>query len=572
MSTLRQSRPRKMANTELDLKDVLLRFKRCGYSDIQLATLLNRRLPKGAAKVTEDEIRALRQKLGVVPVFKAVDTCAGEFEAQTPYFYSTYETHNEATPSTRKKVVILGGGPNRIGQGIEFDYCCVQAVFALKQLDYETIMINSNPETVSTDYDTSDRLYFEPLTTEDVLAILELEKPFGVIVQFGGQTPLNLAHAIQSAGFNILGTSPDNIDLAEDRQRFGKLLDELGIPSPPNGSARTFEEVKKVVARIGYPVMVRPSYVLGGRAMEIVFDEKNLERFVDEAADVSPNHPILIDQFLDFATEVDVDALCDGRRVTIAAIMEHIEEAGIHSGDSACVIPTRTLSDEVLTKLRLYTEQLGLALSVKGLMNIQFAVRKDDVYVLEVNPRASRTVPYVSKTIGVPIAQLAAKIMIGQTLEDLGFVAEIHPPHFSVKEAVLPFHKFPDCQVLLGPEMRSTGEVMGVDPNYGLAFAKAQAAAGMPLPTKGSVLLSIHPDEIEKFLPLAQKFKDLGFSLFATTGSQLYFLRHGIESEIVCNINESRPNVVDFIINGKLDLIIHTFWGKTMREEEKVIR
>ncbi len=571
----------------------LLEAKQLGFSDKQIAFLAS----TGKRQFTEWDIRDRRLELGVRPVYKSVDTCGGEFEAYTPYFYSTYEAEvnlgqqNEALPSGRKKVIILGGGPNRIGQGIEFDYCCVQAVFALRAAGYETIMVNSNPETVSTDYDTADRLYFEPLTAEDVLNIIENEcaagEVVGIIVQFGGQTPLKLAHAIetyiQRKGLptRILGTSVDSIDLAEDRKRFGALLDKLGIPAPAHGSGRSFKEVRDLALKIGFPVMVRPSYVLGGRAMEVVYTERQLRDYMRIALDVSPEHPVLVDKFLDGAIEVDVDAVCDFRRTSegkvagrcvIAAIMEHIEEAGIHSGDSACVIPTRTLSDNVLNTIRRYTQALGESLEVCGLMNIQYAVKDEVVYVLEVNPRASRTVPYVSKSVGHPIAQYAALCMVGKTLDELGFIEEPHVPYFSVKEAVLPFSKFPGCEIRLGPEMRSTGEVMGIDPDPGLAFAKSQAAAGSALPLSGGVFISINDEDKPKFLPVAQKLVELGFHLYATEGTHRFLQKHGIAAAPLNKIKEGRPNVIDYVINGQIRLVINTFSGPQGRPDEKAIR
>lgn len=574
-------------------RNILLRAKQLGFSDHQIACLCSRK----KTKFTEWDVRARRLELGVRPVFKSVDTCGGEFEAQTPYFYSTYEATdnplaNEATPTDKKKVIILGGGPNRIGQGIEFDYCCVQAVFALKEAGYETIMVNSNPETVSTDYDTADRLYFEPLTAEDVLNIVENEcqngQLAGIIVQFGGQTPLKIARALEKyilenkLPTRIVGTSPDSIDLAEDRKRFGALLDRLMIPSPENGSGRSYKQVRDLARTIGFPVMVRPSYVLGGRAMEIVYSEKRLREFMEIALEVSPEHPVLVDKFLDGAIEVDVDAICDfdpdlseekqvGHCV-ISAIMEHIEEAGIHSGDSACVIPTRTLSEKVLADIRRYTQMLGKALSVRGLMNIQYAVKDDVVYVLEVNPRASRTVPYVSKTIGVPIAQLAAKLMLGSTLKQLGFTKEPHVEYFSVKEAVLPFNKFPGCEIRLGPEMRSTGEVMGIDPDAGLAFAKSQAAAGATLPTRGGVFISINDVDKPKFIPIARQLLEMGFHLYATDGTHRFLQKNGIAGAMLNKIKEGRPNIIDYVINGQIQLVINTFSGPQGRPDEQAIR
>ena len=527
-------------------------------------------------------------------VFKSVDTCGGEFEAQTPYFYSTYEDPdnqwaNEAVPSTRRKVIILGGGPNRIGQGIEFDYCCVQAVFALKAAGFETIMVNSNPETVSTDYDTADRLYFEPLTAEDVLNIVENEcqrgEVAGIIVQFGGQTPLKLARPLEKyiaeTGLptRIIGTSPDSIDLAEDRKRFGAMLDELGIASPRNGTGRSYNEVRDLARAIGFPVMVRPSYVLGGRAMEIVYHERQLREFMKIALEVSPEHPLLVDKFLDGAIEVDVDAVGDFSEdgttgsCVIAAIMEHIEEAGIHSGDSACVIPTRTLSDEVLATIRANTRAMAKALRVRGLMNVQYAVKDETVYVLEVNPRASRTVPYVSKTVGFPVAQFAARVMVGETLESCDFTEEPTVDYFSVKEAVLPFNKFPGCEIRLGPEMRSTGEVMGIDPNAGLAFAKSQSAAGAPLPLTGGVFISINEADKPKFIPIARKLGELGFHLYATEGTHRFLLKHEIASAKLNKIKEGRPNIIDYVINGQIKLVINTFSGGLQgRPDERAIR
>ena len=574
-------------------RELLMDAKQQGFSDFQIAHLIStKRKP-----VTEWDVRARRLELGIRAVFKAVDTCGGEFEAQTPYFYSTYEAcdnplANEAVPTGRRKVIILGGGPNRIGQGIEFDYCCVQAVFALKAAGFETIMVNSNPETVSTDYDTADRLYFEPLTAEDVLNIVENEcgsgEVAGIIVQFGGQTPLKLARALEkyiadkNLPTRIIGTSPDSIDLAEDRKRFGAMLDELAIPSPANGSGRTFNEVRELARGIGYPVMVRPSYVLGGRAMEIVFSERQLRDYMKIAAEVSPDHPVLVDKFLDGAVEVDVDAICDfdttpgspteAGRCVIAAIMEHIEEAGIHSGDSACVIPARALSDKVLAEIRRHTRAMGRALRVSGLMNVQYAVKDETVYVLEVNPRASRTVPYVSKTIGTPIAQLAARIMTGETLEQVGFTEEPTVAYYSVKEAVLPFNKFPGCEVRLGPEMRSTGEVMGIDPDAGLAFAKSQAAAGASLPLTGGVFISINDEDKPKFVPIARQLCDLGFHLYATDGTHRFLQKNGIASAQLNKVKEGRPNVIDCVINGQIQLVINTFSGFQGRPDEKAIR
>ncbi|MEN6625479.1 MAG: carbamoyl-phosphate synthase large subunit [Candidatus Sumerlaeia bacterium] len=550
---------------------ILRRAKQFGFSDRQVAWLINQRRDN-KPELSEQDIRHMRWELGLEPVYKSVDTCAGEFEAYTPYFYSTYERSNESIRTPKKKIMILGGGPNRIGQGIEFDYCCVQAVFALKAEGYETIMVNSNPETVSTDYDTADKLYFEPLTVEDVLAICRVEKPDGVIVQLGGQTPLNLARALEAEGVPIIGTSPDSIDLAEDRKRFGALLAKLGIPQPENGAGLTMDDVAVIARRIGYPVMVRPSYVLGGRAMQIVWAEDQLVEFARAAIEAAEGNMILIDKFLDRATEVDVDALCDGHQVVIAAIMEHIEEAGIHSGDSACMIPPRNLSPGVLEKIRNYTKQLGMALGVRGLMNIQYAVKDEVVYVLEVNPRASRTVPYVSKAVGVPIAQLATRIMVGRTLEEMGFTEQPTIHYYAVKEAVLPFMKFAGCTIELGPEMRSTGEVMGIDPDFAMAFAKSQAAAGNQLPTGGSIFISISDGDKPDFIPIARKFADMGFKLIATPGTAHYLRKHDIECTEIQKISVGRPNVADLVANNEIDMIVNTFTGFQARADEKQIR
>ncbi|MFC1601115.1 carbamoyl-phosphate synthase large subunit [Candidatus Sumerlaeota bacterium] len=561
----------------------LERMKRMGFSDKQLAVLLNAS-QEGSADpaITDRDVNGLRLEHGIEAVFNCVDTCAGEFEAYTPYYYSTYETNNEARPSERKKIMILGGGPNRIGQGIEFDYCCVHSVFALREEGFETIMVNSNPETVSTDYDTADRLYFEPVTVEDVMAIIRNEKPEGIIVQFGGQTPLSIALALEQAiaadptldetRTRIIGTSPENIDLAEDRDRFGALMAELGVPQPANATGTTFPQVQRAAREIGYPVLIRPSYVLGGRAMEIVYDDDRLEEMAGRAFAVAPDHPVLIDKFLEDAIEVDVDALADGQDVVIAAIMEHIEEAGIHSGDSACVIPPRSLSDDVLAQVREYTHKIGKGLNVKGLMNIQFAIKDETAYVLEVNPRASRTVPFVSKAIGAPVAKLAARVMAGRTLAELGFTEEIIPPYYSVKEAVLPFAKFHGCDIILGPEMRSTGEVMGIDADYGLAYAKSQIAAGTPLPTAGDLFISINDRDKPKFLPVAKKFHEMGLGFVATEGTSRFLNEHGIASRRIYKVNEGRPNIVDEMINKNIQLVINTFTGKASRYDEKAIR
>ncbi|MBN1902650.1 carbamoyl-phosphate synthase large subunit [Candidatus Sumerlaeota bacterium] len=542
----------------------LIKAKQNGFSDAQISYLTE-------IKNTMI-IRAFRKELGITACYKAVDTCGGEFEAQTPYFYSTYDGNTESVPSTRSKIVILGGGPNRIGQGIEFDYCCVQAAFALKKEGYEVIMVNSNPETVSTDYDTSDKLYFEPVTAEDVLNIIDAEKPEGVIVQFGGQTPLNIAKALQSQGVIILGTSPESIDIAENREKFGVLAKQIGLLTPEHGTGFNFEQVRETAEKIGYPVMVRPSYVLGGRAMEIVYTEEKLKEYISRAVDISDEHPVLVDKFLIDATEVDVDALADGEQVVIAAIMEHIEAAGIHSGDSACVIPSRTLSAKVLETIRRQTRDLGMALKVKGLMNIQFAVKDEQVYVLEVNPRASRTVPYVSKAVGVPIAQIAARIMAGRKLEEMGFTQEPKIRHYAVKEAVLPFNKFPGCQISLGPEMRSTGEVMGIDPDFGRAFAKSQIAALVSLPMQGGIFISIADKDKPAFLPVAKRFFEMGFELLATRGTAEFLKKNDISTTLCEKISEGRPNVLDYMINNKVQLVINTTRGIESTPDEYQIR
>jgi len=537
--------------------------KEYGYSDIQLAHLLGS---------DEMSIREWRKERGISPTFKLVDTCAAEFEAYTPYYYSTYEVEDEVRPSKKKKVMILGGGPNRIGQGIEFDYCCVHASLALREEGYETIMVNSNPETVSTDYDTSDRLYFEPLTREDVLNIVERERPEGVIVQFGGQTPLNLAVPLERGGVRILGTTPDSIDRAEDRERFKELIQKLGLIQPQNGTAISFAEARRVAKEIGYPVMVRPSYVLGGRAMEIVYDEETLEGYIRDAVKASPEHPILIDKFLEDAIEVDVDAISDGERVVIGGVMEHIEEAGIHSGDSACVLPPYTLSDDLIEVIKQNTYALAKELQVKGLMNIQYAIRDDRVYILEVNPRASRTIPFVSKATGVPLAKLAAKVMVGRTLEELGFTREVEVEHVSVKEAVFPFNRFPGVDTVLGPEMKSTGEVMGIDHAFGIAFAKAQLAAGQILPRRGKVFISVKNRDKRGIVFIAKKLSDFGFQLLATRGTAKALLQNGIPVELVHKVHEGRPNIVDLIKNREIDLIINTPTGRHPKRDQVSIR
>jgi carbamoyl-phosphate synthase large subunit len=506
-------------------------------------------------------------------VYKRVDTCAAEFAAETPYMYSTYEDEDEVDPTDRRKVMILGGGPNRIGQGIEFDYCCCHASFSLRDEGMETIMVNCNPETVSTDYDTSDRLYFEPLTLEDVLHIWEAERPEGAIVQFGGQTPLRLALALQAAGVKILGTSPDSIDLAEDRDRFGNLLQELDIPAPAWGTARSLDEARTVAGGIGFPILVRPSYVLGGRSMFITHDESTLSEMMQRAVEASPDHSVLLDRFLEDAFEVDVDALADGEQVVIAGIMQHIEEAGVHSGDSACVMPPfHPQVMERMDTLREYTRRLGVALGVRGLMNVQFAIKDGVVYVLEVNPRASRTVPFVAKATGVPIAGIAARVMVGRSLQELGLCSELSMSRKFVKESVLPFDRFPEEDPVLGPEMRSTGEVMGVAPEFGLAFAKAQLAAGMRIPLEGQAFLSVNDNDKENLLPIASGLADLGFKLVATRGTGAYLREHGLECRDVYKVLEGRPNVVDLLKNGEIDLLVNTPLGRESYFDEKRMR
>jgi carbamoyl-phosphate synthase large subunit len=532
--------------------DLLSEAKRMGFSDVRLASLLG---------CSESEVREQRERWGIVPVYKTVDTCAAEFVAHTPYLYSTYEGEDEAKPTTRRKVVILGGGPNRIGQGIEFDYCCVHAAFALKEDGFETIMVNCNPETVSTDYDTSDKLYFEPLTLEDVLHIVREEKPFGVIVQFGGQTPLKLAVPLERLGVPILGTSPDSIDRAEDRERFKHVLDNLGLWQPPGGTSRSLGEALRIADEIGYPVLVRPSYVLGGRAMQIVYDEDSLRRYMREAVSASPEHPVLVDKFLDDATEVDVDAVSDGQEVVIGGIMEHIELAGVHSGDSACSLPPRRLAPTVQDEIRRQTVLLAQELKVVGLMNVQFAVKGDVVYVLEVNPRASRTVPFVSKAIGAPLAKIAARVMAGKTLREIGFTHEIVPQHVSVKEAVFPFIKFPGVDTLLGPEMKSTGEVMGVDSCFAMAFAKAQFAAGTLLPIKGKAFVSVRDRDKAALLPIARRLVENDFTLIATRGTAAYLRNAGLQAETVNKVIEGSPHIVDALRAGAIALVMNTTEG-----------
>ncbi len=546
------------------IDDATLReAKRLGFSDARLGQL---------TRASELELRARRRAAGITPVYKRVDTCAAEFESFTPYLYSTYERECEAAPTQRRKLMILGSGPNRIGQGIEFDYCCCHASFAFKEAGYETIMVNCNPETVSTDYDSSDRLYFEPLTFEDVMNIVELEQPEGVVIQFGGQTPLKLAVPLHQAGVRILGTSPDAIDLAEDRKRFSALLTQLGIAQPESGTASSIEEAKAVARRIGYPVLVRPSYVLGGRAMAIVYDEARLEEFAREAVKASPEHPVLVDRFLEDAYEVDVDAVGDGERVVIGGILQHIEEAGIHSGDSAMVLPTWKIAPPHLQTIRDYTRQLGLALGVRGLMNVQYAIKNDVVYVIEVNPRASRTTPFVSKATGVPLAKVAAKVMVGQSLLSQGITDDLEVRRFFVKESVFPFLKFPGVDILLGPEMKSTGEVMGISKDLGVAFAKAQAAAGFSMPESGSVFISVNDFDKGGVLPHARALREMGFQIYATSGTAEFLNAHGVAAEMVLKVNEGRPNVVDHIKSGKIAIVFNTPLGRESFYDDGAIR
>jgi carbamoyl-phosphate synthase large subunit len=543
--------------------ELLRQAKRFGFSDVRLGQL---------AGASEAVVRAARKAFGIEAVYKRVDTCAAEFVSYTPYLYSTYESECEAEPTDRKKIVILGSGPNRIGQGIEFDYCCCHASFAFKEEGYETIMINCNPETVSTDYDTSDRLYFEPLAFEDVMNVMEKEKPVGVVIQFGGQTPLSLALPLQAAGVPIIGTSPDAIDLAEDRKRFSALLHELDIPQPQSGTATSIEEAKEVAETIGYPVLVRPSYVLGGRAMAIVYDGSHLERFVREAVSASPEHPILIDRFLEDAFEVDVDALGDGEQVIIGGILQHIEEAGVHSGDSAMVLPTYKITPPHLETIRRYTRELGLALGVKGLMNVQYAIKDDVVYVLEVNPRASRTTPFVSKATGVPLAKVAAQIMVGRTLAELGLERDLEVDRIFVKESVFPFLKFPGADILLGPEMKSTGEVMGISSDFGIAFAKSQQAAGYHIPTSGTIFVSVNDFDKSGMLPHAREMHEMGLEIVATRGTAEYLNAHGVPAQMVYKVAEGRPNVVDFIKDGRVDIVFNTPLGGESFYDDSAIR
>ena len=542
----------------------LRRAKKLGFSDVQIAH---------ARGISQDDVRAERKEKGIIPTYRLVDTCAAEFEAATPYYYSTYGDENEARESDAKKIVILGGGPNRIGQGIEFDYCCVHASFALRELGYESVMVNSNPETVSTDYDTSDKLYFEPLTLEDVLNICDQEKPDGVIVQFGGQTPLNLAADLERHGVPIIGTSPKSIELAEDRKFFSALLDKIGLKQAEAGTAVSEDEAVAIADRIGFPVLVRPSFVLGGRGMMIVYNDDELRTYIKNATDIAPDRPILVDRFLENATEVDVDCISDGDTSVVGAIMEHIEQAGIHSGDSACVIPAFSLSDKIKNEILVGAKALAKELEVRGLMNIQFAVKDDELYVIEVNPRASRTVPFVSKSIGIPLAKLAAKIMVGKKLVDLGFTEETMPPCYCVKEAVFPWGRFPGIDIVLGPEMKSTGEVMGADQDLGMAYAKAQISAFNPLPKEGNVFFSVNDRDKDRAVTIARDLANLGFKIHATGGTFKRLEAEGIEVNRLYKLAEQkRPNVIDMMKNGDIDFIINTPSGHEAREDEIKIR
>jgi carbamoyl-phosphate synthase large subunit len=570
-----ENRLRLCPNLQAASYDLMLEAKQYGFSDRQLAHIWH---------TSETEVRRTRLAMQIKAVFKLVDTCAAEFEAYTPYYYSTYESPvrtpegNEVEDesrlgSTRRRIMILGGGPNRIGQGIEFDYCCCQAAFALRKAGFEIIMVNSNPETVSTDYDTSDHLFFEPLTVEDVLNICDRMKPWGVIVQFGGQTPLNLAKALEAAGVPIIGTSVDNIDVAEDRERFQKLVEKLNLKQPDNGTALDFEHAKQCARKIGFPIIVRPSYVLGGRAMEIVYDDEALLRYVNKAMDASPGKPILIDRFLESAIEVDVDCLSDGDHTFIGGVMQHIEEAGIHSGDSACVIPPHSLSHEVAEEIKRQTRAMARELGVKGLMNVQFAVGRDgSIYVLEVNPRASRTVPFVSKAIGIPLARQAALAMAGVTLPEMNLKGEVVPQHFSVKESVFPFNKFHGVDIILGPEMRSTGEVMGIDDNFAMAFAKSQMAANSALPRSGSIFISVSDRDKNDIVPIARALTLMHYSILSTAGTAQTLRKHGIPVDAVPKLQEGRPNVIDRMKNGEVSLVINTPSGKGARTDEGKIR
>ncbi|MBS1517795.1 MAG: carbamoyl-phosphate synthase large subunit [Bacteroidetes bacterium] len=545
-------------------KDLILKAKKNGFSDKQLGVILG---------TTEEKIRKFRFENGIVPVYKAVDTCAAEFEAGTPYHYSTYEKYNENVSSDREKIIILGGGPNRIGQGIEFDYCCVRCVNSLREEGFETIMINCNPETVSTDYDITDKLFFEPLTTEDVLNIVRYEKNIrGIVVSFGGQTPLKISKELEKNGLKILGTSSENIDIAEDRKKFGNLLDRLNIPKPEYGTCTDPVSAKKTANKIGYPVLLRPSYVLGGRAMQIVYDDEQVEKFFRDEAEISKDHPVLIDKFLEEAREIDVDAICDGTDVFIAGIMQHIEEAGIHSGDSTSILPPISINKKSLDDIKKYTRNIALALDVSGLINIQFAVKDNVVYVLEANPRASRTVPFVSKTTGIPVVKIAAKIIAGRKLKEFSLKNFEDIGYIGVKESIFPFQKFPRVKMFLGPEMRSTGEVMGIGKTFGEALAKAQESTGAPIPVKGNVFVSVNEnDKKPKTIEIIKEYKKLGFGIIATAGTSVFLNKNGIESESVFKVNEGRPNIVDRMKNGDIQVVINTPLGSESRFDEYAI-
>ncbi len=553
----------KRGRSDDELRSEVREMKRLGFSDRQLADLRG---------TSESEIRAERHRLGVRPAYKTVDTCAGEFPSSTPYLYSSYDEENEARSSAEQTVVILGSGPNRIGQGIEFDYCCVRAAMTFRELGYRTVMVNSNPETVSTDFDISDALYFEPLTLEDVLEIVEVEQPIGVVVQLGGQTPLRLARGLEQAGVPILGTSPEAIDRAEDRGRFEAITRDLGVTQPPNGVAHSVEEAVAVAARVGYPVLVRPSYVLGGRAMEIVYDDASLRSYFVRAARVAPEHPVLIDSFLEDAFEADVDAIADGTRCVIGGVMQHIEDAGIHSGDSACVLPPYLIADQQVEEMRHYTRAFAERLGVVGLLNVQFAIKNGVVYVLEVNPRGSRTVPFVSKTTGVPLASLAAAVMIGKTLEELGLPDDVLQPYVAVKEAVFPFSKLHGVDLILGPEMRSTGEVMGIADSFGMAFAKAQISADGALPLDGTVFVTVNDHDKANVVPIARRFHALGFRIRGTEGTARYLRARGIPTERVLKVYEGRPNAIDLLVSGQIQLLINTPLGKLTQQDDYAIR